>query len=88
MSKKNFLDWLRAALITMLIVFLVVGVVWWALRAVAIGARKECERLGERLGYNTQGISGRCLIEVRPNLWVGEFELAEVLPLIDCEKGE
>lgn len=82
MNKEDFLYWLKGILIVLLIGFLVVGVVWWALHA----AEKGCERLGNRIGYNTQRVSGVCRIEIRPNLWVGEFELAELLPLIDCEK--
>lgn len=29
---------------------------------------------------------GRFDDEIRPNLWVGEHEITEFLPLIDCEK--
>lgn len=47
---------------------------------------KNCAKLGEQIGYNTQVISRYCCIEIRPNLWVNELAIAEFLPLIDCER--
>ena len=84
MNKEDFLDWLRGVLIVVLITSLVVGVIVGVFRLVDNGAREGCERLGDRIGYNTNRFSGACHIEIFPNLWVSEYSVAEFLPLIDC----
>lgn len=86
MNKEDFLVWLRGILIVILVTSLAVGVVIWAIKVANVGVQKECERLGDQIGYNTHRFSGACHIEIRPNLWVGEYKIVEFLPLIDCKK--
>ena len=87
MSKDDFGNWLGAIIIVVLIfVAPVVGVAIWIDSIFGTWAQRGCENLGERIGYNTEYFSGACQIEIRPNLWISEYEVAELLPLIDCEK--
>lgn len=86
MDKRHFWEGIRAISITVLIVALVIGAIWLLFRAVDIEMEKGCKRLGDRIGYNTSRFSSACHIEIRPNLWVSELDVAEFLPLIDCGK--
>lgn len=90
MNREDFRYWLRGIVIAALVICLVVGVVTGLFRIINISVESGCERLGDRIGYNTKRVSGACYIEVRPNLWIAEYEIANILPLIDCErlKGE
>ena len=82
MDKRHFWEGIRVIGITVLIVALVIGGIWLLFRGVDIESGKGCERLGDRIGYNTSRFSGACHIEILPNLWVSEFDVAEFLPLI------
>ena len=86
MNKEDFLGWLRTILIVMVIVFLTAGSIWGLINLGSRNREKNCAKLGEQIGYNTKVFSGYCRIEVRPNLWIDEYDIVEFLPLIDCEK--
>jgi len=86
MSTNDFWGWTRGIIIFMVIVGLVAGGFVGLIHLGGKNREKNCAALGEQIGYNTKVGSEWCLIEIQPNLWVPDHQIAEFLPLIDCEK--
>lgn len=84
MSRDTFLDALRGTIfVTFVVAIIVVGIILLD-RGIGRGNQERCVVLGERLGYETELIAGRCYIKVRPGLKVREDQVLDFLPIIDC----
>lgn len=88
MNKETFFEVVRWTVFAVVVgILLITGIVLLR-RGVLEGAENRCSELGERLGYETELISGYCYIKVRSGLKVREDLVLDFLPVIDCGKGD
>lgn len=84
MSKEQFVGGFCVVVLIVVIIALVAAGTTQLGRRFQNQRQERCASLGERLGYETELISGYCYIEVRPGLKVRVDQVLDFLPVIDC----
>lgn len=88
MDKEVIVKAILVAVLAVVVGSLIIGgIVWWS-RSIQEEAEIRCADLSERLGYETQLISGYCYIQVCPGLRVREDQVLDFLPVIDCRRND
>ena len=65
-----------------MVILVIAGIVLFLRWAWYVAPRQECAAKQAWIGHDTQ-YRNQCYIEVCPGIWVGEYDLVDLLPLIE-----